>query len=219
MIKLNEFWHVPCIDFISEKVKNSDEESSYEYVFRKFVKDYHPNKHTMIDIGANIGIYSRSCAMFFKEVYAFEPIKIIFDCLKKNTEQHKNINLYNCAIGHPTPDAKFLFNKNNCGNTKQIFDDSLVSELVFNSEVQSLDSFTFFDVNYIKIDVEGFEMEVLENSKTTIKEFMPWVQVEVNGSLNEIENFLKSIGNFKIIDLKNKHNKLFIPLTGKNLLK
>jgi len=218
MIKLNEYWHVPEIDFISEKVKNSNEESNYEMVFRKFVKENHPNKNVMIDIGANIGIYSRSCSSFFKEVHAFEPVEKIFNCLKKNTENCNNVFLYKCGIGTRETDARFLYNKKNCGNTKQITESNITNENIFLSEIYPLNTFKFDDVNYIKIDVEGFEIQVLKNSKEIIERFMPWIQVEVNTDLAEIQNVIKSFGNFDIIDLKNKHNKLFVPTTGKNIL-
>ena len=48
--------------------------------------------------------------------------------------------------------------------------------------LQTLDSYNFQDVDIIKIDVEGFEIPVLNGAKQTILSQQPWIQIEGNDS-------------------------------------
>jgi len=72
---------------------------------------------------------------------------------------------------------------------------------------KTLDSFVFEDVDYIKIDVEGHELKVLQGATNTIKTYNPLIVVEENGSAvlwkkgkpNEAIDYLSSL-NYKIVD-------------------
>ena len=111
MFKLNEYWHVPDLDFLSERVRYAGPDCDYEKRFRDFVMANHPRKNVMVDVGANIGIYSRPCSSFFKQVYAVEPIPKILECLKLNIKDCKNIEIFEHGIGPSNPEAVFLYNK------------------------------------------------------------------------------------------------------------
>ena len=52
---------------------------------------YVKNYHTVIDIGANIGLHSVRFARAFQNVIAFEPVKDNFRCLKQNLKTKKKI--------------------------------------------------------------------------------------------------------------------------------
>ena len=47
-------------------------------------------------------------------------------------------------------------------------------------EIRTLDSYNFQDVDVIKIDVEGFEVPLLDGAKETILSNRPWIQIEAN---------------------------------------
>jgi FkbM family methyltransferase len=218
MYKINDYWYVPDLDFLSEKVKNAKEDSDYEKSFRIFVKENHPRKNVMLDVGANIGIYSRPCSQFFKKIYSAEPIPKILECLKLNVKECSNIEIFEYGIGKKNPEAKFLYNPKNSGNTRQITKESQdVSNLVF-SKIIPLDEIKLEELNYIKIDVEGFELDVLTSGENTIKNNLPWIQVEINNNQEDIEKFLNSIADYEYIPIKSKHNRLYVPKEGKNKL-
>ena len=68
-------------------------------------------------------------------------------------------------------------------------------------EVKTLDSYNFTDVDIIKIDVEGFEVPLLEGARETILSNRPWIQIEANETGNrygrpkiEILNTLDKFG-------------------------
>ena len=46
--------------------------------------------------------------------------------------------------------------------------------------VKTLDSYNLTDVDVIKIDVEGFEVPVIEGARQNILSNKPWIQIEAN---------------------------------------
>ena len=216
MYKLNEYWHVPDMDFLSEKVKHAGPNCNYERAFRDFVMKHHPRKNVMVDVGANIGIYSRPCSTFFKKVYAAEPIPKILQCLKLNIKDCKNIEILEHGIGPLNLEAVFLYNPNNSGNTRQVASKDIESSNLVISKIVPLDDLQFEEINYIKIDVEGFESEVLASGISWLKSDLPWVQVEINNNQDKIEQLLATAGIYEYMPIKSKHNRLYIPKEGKN---
>jgi FkbM family methyltransferase len=216
MFKLNEYWHVPDMDFLSEKVKNAGPNCNYEKMFRDFVMANHPRKNVMVDVGANIGIYSRPCSSFFKKVYAIEPIPKILECLKLNIKDCNNIEIFEHGVGPLNLEAMFLYNPKNSGNTRQVISEDLNSANLVMSKILPLDDLQFEEINYIKIDVEGFEADVLASGVSSLKLNLPWIQVEINDNQDKIEKLLAHFGPYEYIPIKSKHNRLYIPKEGKN---
>lgn len=218
MYKLNEYWHVPDMDFLSKKVQHAGPNCNYERAFRDFVMKHHPRKNVMVDVGANIGIYSRPCSTFFQKVYAVEPIPKILECLKLNIKECKNIEILEHGIGPLNLEAVFLYNPRNSGNTRQVTsNDTKLLNLVI-SKILPLDDLQFEEINYIKIDVEGFESDVLASGMSSLKTNLPWIQVEINDNQDKIEQLLATVGTYEDMPIKSKHNKLYIPKQGKNKL-
>ena len=70
----------------------------YNYHLQQLVKE----GDTVIDIGANLGYYTRPLADIVGaagEVYAVEPVPVIFSVLKRNVGGRKNVALLNYALG------------------------------------------------------------------------------------------------------------------------
>jgi FkbM family methyltransferase len=129
-----------------------------------------------VDIGANIGNH----AMFFKEICNAKTI-VCFEPLPENVKLLK-INcpeciLYEIALSS-TDGIKFLQHtdgiNNNSGTAKITGNEGI--------PVQSaaLDSFNFKNVTFIKIDVEGHEVEVIKGSINTISKYKPDLLVELH---------------------------------------
>ena len=143
----------------------------------------------VIDIGANIGIFTMAVKRKAPEaiVYAFEPISDTFHILERNIRslECSDIYLYNVAIGSQDHSEKtFTFFPNMPGNStaipalkeisKPIMDEYFgkeISDFLHQSEtriapVRTLSSVIreqgITSVDYLKIDVEGSEISVLE---------------------------------------------------------
>ncbi|MGK7926524.1 MAG: amino acid adenylation domain-containing protein [Spirulina sp.] len=66
----------------------------------------------IFDVGANIGLFTLFAAQICPdiEVYAFEPIPPIFDCLRFNTELYNlNVKLFNCGLAKETQQVEFTY--------------------------------------------------------------------------------------------------------------
>ena len=169
------------------------------------MKDYLPNDPVIIDIGANIGNHS----VYFgaickaKKIYSFEPIKDTYGILRRNIELNgleSIVEVFNIAIGRDnTFGSVKLYDKLNTGLSQ------VSEEEGGDIEIRSLDSFDISDVDFIKIDVEGFELNAIQGAKGILISNNPIVFIEiweenfeaVNTELNEcgyyiIKRFSKS---------------------------
>jgi hypothetical protein len=141
------------------------------------------SKHTAIDVGGHCGFWSFYLGGNFKKVYAFEPVEIFRECFKKNIP-HENVELENTGATHVSSKTNDL-NK---------------------VELKKLDNYEFSDVDFIKIDVEGYENQVVLGAKETLLRNKPIIIVEQKGfsdRYNETQleaiDTLKSYG-AKVID-------------------
>ena len=179
---------------------------------------------TCFDIGCCHGSYARLFAKLSKQVYAFEPEKENFDYLKEVMSQ-KNLKIYNIAISNKKNLSKLYIpkinHKKNTGmsslsqnmnneNFKLNRYNDLVSQKV---KTITLDSFVrenkIKKIDFIKIDVEGHELKVLEKTTNILKNNRPILMIEI---LNDKKKKYK-----KVFKLMSKNNYLSYYLNRKNL--
>lgn len=149
-----------------------DELKNREY-YKNVIKILKENKiSSYVDIGANIGEFCNTLLDYIpslKHAYLIEPEMLNFDFLKKHLKDKNNIYYYNVAIGynlknpllinHPTMNVGgfMLIEKD------KIQDESLV--LKNNIKVLELEELNLPIVDLIKMDIEGGEFNIIENSK------------------------------------------------------
>lgn len=144
---------------------------------------------TVLDIGANIGVMSQALAREGFDVIAFEPQKAVFDILKLNCPM---IPCYNVALGATngkTNMPKVEYHKH--GNFGGISCGSGEIEV----ELRTLDSFKFTNIGVIKLDVEGFEEQVLRGAMGTIRDSLPVIYLEADRAdkIASLKAFIQSI--------------------------
>ena len=153
------------------------------------------------DIGGHVGTWSVPMAQYkdTEMIYAFEPNERVRECFIENTLPFKDkVTVYNVALGKENGKALLDIEEDNTGNTRI----KVVNETDLKTiEVRTLDSFELKDIDYMKIDVEGFELPVLQGAVKTIKESKPFIHVEMKTKrmLDKREDFEKF---FKMIDYK-----------------
>lgn len=147
------------------------------------------NSDVIFDIGANTGVYSLIAKTVNPDssVYAFEPVKRVFEKLKENIELNNfNIHSYEKAVSNSDGTAviydtetehtySVTVNKNlNSADThvksvtiETIMLDSFIQENKINK------------IDLIKIDVETHEPEVLEGFSQFISKFKPTILIEI----------------------------------------
>jgi FkbM family methyltransferase len=126
----------------------------------------------VLDVGASYGDSSIWWAKKFgAKVVAFEPLKDVFIELEKNVEINSvDVVAYNVAIGNGEEIAG-----NSQGGMFSAGGDLKI-------KTKRLDDYSFDRVDLLKIDVEGFEHEVLKGAENTINKFKPRIIIETHSS-------------------------------------
>jgi FkbM family methyltransferase len=127
-----------------------------------------------LDIGAHVGFWSQRLADKFGQVISFEPVPDHYDCLAKNIESKTNVYVHNVAVGNEIGTVYM----------NQTIENSGMSSIVDNETglkvpLVTIDSLGLNDIDFIKIDVEGFEPLVLRGAKKTILESRPVIFMEI----------------------------------------
>lgn len=134
-----------------------------------------------VDIGSHAGFYSISLAGCVESVWAFEPSIYQFNLLELNTRRNKltNVELFPLALGSKAESRPlYVMGKSGGNNTLVKPDDSNPPMDVTTTDVITLDSLSPGKVSAIKIDVEGFEDDVLEGCQLTLVQSFPLLLIE-----------------------------------------
>lgn len=135
-----------------------------------------------VDIGAHIGIWSVELSKHFERVHAFEPVRENTYCLLENVSRLKVTVHPDVALGDREGFCEMLMPSNgNSGMAYAIDDPPRDCAVVNNASMHTLDSYQFRDVGLIKIDVEGYEGNVVLGALGTIMDSRPVIVFEDNG--------------------------------------
>lgn len=145
---------------------------------------------TLLDIGANVGTHAIAFAHSFGRVHSFEPNARLWENFEKNIAINKLPNVVLHRIGLADRDEElplFLISKDNFGlgtfSTVEQYD--LPLEASQNANVVSGDHYLSLHqidrVDAIKLDVQGFEPEVLRGLNQTLARDKPVIWLEVGG--------------------------------------
>ncbi len=159
----------------------------YERKEIKFILKFLKKNMTFFDIGANIGFHALNVAKHDDSitVHSFEPIPETFINLNNNIliNDIKNIITYEFGFSNENNCADFYFNPNASGATslKKLFELSEVK--LVQSKVVTLDQFMIDNciqqLDFIKCDVEGAEILVIQGGIDTIKNQKPIIFLEM----------------------------------------
>lgn len=132
-----------------------------------------------VDVGANIGLYSYVLSKICDTVEAFEPVPNNFRVLQNYNA--RNINVYEAALSSKSGTSVLNIPIEN--NIEIYGLASLSTQFTKQKELKvttkRLDDYNFTDVRFIKIDVEGHELDVIRGTKDTIEKWRPIIQVEI----------------------------------------
>jgi FkbM family methyltransferase len=157
-----------------------------EYEDMGFLLHFLRNGDLFIDIGANIGSFSVLASTHcLVNTIAFEPVPATYNFLIENillNNASQRVLAHKYALGGKQGIVKFT---NDLDSTNHVVTDGGLGN-VFEVEVKTLDSLVNIDTpTLIKIDVEGFETEVLNGSLETLKSpLLKAIIIELNGAGN-----------------------------------
>jgi FkbM family methyltransferase len=171
--------------------------SDDSYLERQSTKDFEPDilklfeilikpDAVVLDIGANIGCTAVFFSSKAREVTAFEPSPSTFGFLSKNLAKAgcKNVTLVNAGLGKDA--AQLTLTSSESDRSGAFVSNQIeVHRPGYRTETISIlkgDDFAsrFEKLDFIKIDVEGFEKDVIEGLSETIKRLQPVVALELN---------------------------------------
>lgn len=166
----------------------------------EFLRKQKYQNNTIYDVGSNIGMYT----LFFASnalpdgiVYSFEPNQEVFKELLLNCEINglQNIKTFNLAVGSKNAVNKIVYDPTHkgTGSLSKSIQESFIksSKLIKSQEVKvvSLDNMVYEKglkaPDFVKIDVEGYEINVLNGMMKIIYENKPKLYIELHGSTKE----------------------------------
>lgn len=177
---------------------------SGELILVKKIIESQLNKAIIFDVGANIGDFSNLIINELTgkvdvELHSFEPSKVTFKKLEENVKLNKNIFLNNLALGNKQGEAELFFDEAGSGlasltkrklkhfNIK--FDSS--EKVIIETLDNYCDSNNIRNIDLLKIDVEGHELDVLKGgSEMFNNKRIKMVSFEFGGTNNRYKNFL-----------------------------
>lgn len=188
-----------------------------------------PNARTIVDVGANIGSNTIEYACWADRVISYEPTPELYQRLLTNIQNNKtnpdtkrwdpnvsmipkaNIITHNNALGEKEKNVKIKCHENNKGK-------NYISDEGIDILVKTLDQYQLTEVDIIKIDVEGYELNVLMGAEDTIQRNRPIIQTELHkGLLKRQGTTIQEIAewfyarNYVAVDRENKLQPQILP--------
>ena len=149
-----------------------------------------------VDVGAHCGFYSVLLARLYTEVLAFEPSKYQRSLLRKNLKLNHcaNVQVVSSALGSKRGKAE-LHVMGRSGGTNTLRDVRLEEPpmVSYRVPIRRLDDFRIDKVGFLKIDVEGFESEVIEGASTTLRRDRPTILLESNPASDARERVISQL--------------------------
>ena len=199
-------------DYVINKIRDS--RNYYEIdILERWLPIIKEAKY-IFDIGANLGNHSVYWGKRIPNaiIFSYEPYADNYQLLEKNIEDNhlKNVVVINKAIGrHNGYVVVKEFDKNNYGGT--VFEESEEqdSSVLMASVDDEMLTLGIPQIDFVKIDTEGFEIDVLQGMRATIQKHHPAIWVECSeDSICQIANQLKADG-YTLYDL-NGANVFFV---------
>lgn len=184
---------------------------------KALVTTYNLSLKGVIHVGAHYGQeYNTYKELNINKMMFFEPTPETFAILKDNIKQDPDVTLYNIALGNKKSKELMFVEKNNSGQSNSLLEPNIHTlqypHIVFKEkieiEVDLLDNISFNreEYNFMNLDVQGYELEVLKGSSQTLQS-VDYIMTEINRAYvykdcaleQDLDAFL-SVYNFKRVE-------------------
>lgn len=160
----------------------------------------------VLDIGANWGAYSFQCARIAQHVHCFEPQPRLAQVLRKGVGRRANVTVHQCALSDNSGKAAIRIPRNDIGYSTIEKQNVLEGKVdlsrgieTVNVPTKRLDDLELGCISFMKIDVEGHELAVLNGGLNLLKEQKPTILVESEnrhnpGVVQQLNELLEGLG-------------------------
>lgn len=195
-----------------------------QYKISELVKD----GFSIIDAGCNIGVFSIFANHIFpnNNIYAFEPNNVNFQIFKKTIDANQlstRIHCFNEALGNRKCSKNLKLSKDPLASGSAMEDSRIIQNKdYFSSSSVSVNVTTIDDfvrenniskIDFIKIDSEGYEKNILLGAKNTIQRFHPIIvcsAYHLKDDKKEIPDLIKSFSERYQFRQDNKAEEILI---------
>lgn len=189
-----------------------DEKFKYHYL----IKDIIEPTYTVVDIGANLGYFSKTFARLTPQgkLLSIEPVKPFFDVLSDLLSNYNQATVVNYALGREKGILTMVLPESNgmirtglphiaeSEEEKQLHKTHDVEVVKGSDLLAELGS-----IDYIKCDIEGYEPVVFDEIKEVVRNSKPIVQIEIGPEneasmlkyFDELGYIQYGVSNFKVI--------------------
>ncbi len=134
-----------------------------------------------VDVGANLGLYTRTLAHLSSKVHAFEPSRAMADVLQQTTGH--NVIVHAVALSDREGNAELRIPRNGARlihSLASLEPNAVAGQDVIVTKVPCarLDALVQENVSFVKVDVEGHELNVLRGARALIERSHPVFLVE-----------------------------------------
>ncbi len=194
---------------------------NYEFNETNLIKKVIKTDWTVIDVGANFGWYSMHFAHLVGKngkIFSFEPVPETYEELNSNIKLNsfQNIKAFNLALGNK--DGAISFGVANFDGGSGASSEFLNYSKRIQTNMRKLDDIIKEEkinkVDFIKLDIEGGELNMLKGSEQLLKRFRPKILIEIvdmhcqrfGHSPLDVYNFLINKG-YKGLFIGNEYTK------------
>jgi len=171
-------------------ISNHKWEGNMHDIFHKYI-----NKDSIvIEGGCHIGSHTLKIAYLCKHVYGFEPMPKSHDLLVQNIKLNNinNATVFLKGLSNKIHDTKYQWichnNPGGSGLENNVYGDLPKIRNSINDTIPvnlvTIDSLNLDKLDFIKLDIEGYETYAIEGGINTIKKFKPVITLEVFKSHN-----------------------------------
>jgi FkbM family methyltransferase len=190
----------------------NDARFKYHYMVKQLIE---PN-FSVLDIGANLGYFSKNFARLAHKgkLISIEPVPVFFETLSYFMKKFPHVSLYNVALGTEKGTITMVLPESNGmirTGLPHIAESEEEKKLHATQEVAIVKGSELLAnvdrLDYIKCDIEGYELNVFKEIKPILEQHLPYVQIEIaEKNLSEMMELFTSLGytqfgikNFKFI--------------------
>ncbi|MDX1922040.1 MAG: FkbM family methyltransferase [Alphaproteobacteria bacterium] len=162
-----------------------------------------------LDIGAHVGLWARPLSTVFKKVICFEPRKENVECLRKNLAD-RNAIIYPFGLSDTITQKSFYMpgdvHNSGAGSFGTFENRSATSTT---ADLKTLDSIKISEINFIKMDVQGWELNVVRGGVETLRRMQPVILCENEPVQEGLVELLAQLGYEKILRVVKED--IFVP--------